>query len=332
MRKEKRERDQKGGWFLESNKRWLCVCVRRKKKKVVAPGIEPGTFALSARRTTNCATSPFDFLLSFLLSSSRSPGFSFSLSRSSVRFTFSFSCDRGGGKRKKKRERKRKELEKEMEEKRERGEGTPPTRKASETPELQVERSKTPLEERLEREELRPTRMFHCALGRCTRDPLPQSVQRTGMRMVAMSWLSGLIAMPIVVVLVLAGAQLHSGIMTGAFVFAVASQLPSLTGTVFGITKNRWMGVVHIVVQSTTGAAMTGGMVYSFAVWRPSDASEVCVRQHLLPDCSIAWPLGLGSVIAFFVAFDLFVAFGLWYSWRLWRVCHAWSRITYTRL
>ena len=29
-----------------------------KEKKLVLPGFEPGTFALSARRTTNCAIAP----------------------------------------------------------------------------------------------------------------------------------------------------------------------------------------------------------------------------------------------------------------------------------
>lgn len=40
----------------------------RKFKKLVLPGFEPGTFALSARRTTNCAIAPFTLFFSFLFS------------------------------------------------------------------------------------------------------------------------------------------------------------------------------------------------------------------------------------------------------------------------
>ena len=55
-----KEKKKKGKFFLCGFIFEKVFYFLKKKKKLVLPGFEPGTFALSARRTTNCAIAPLN--------------------------------------------------------------------------------------------------------------------------------------------------------------------------------------------------------------------------------------------------------------------------------
>eukprot|EP00727_Mastigamoeba_balamuthi_P004736 m51a1_g14260 hypothetical protein (197) ;mRNA; f:296333-297241 len=138
----------------------------------------------------------------------------------------------------------------------------------------------------------------HCALGAVSSAPLPRSLHRLGLRVLALSVVVGLLGIPIVVLFIVGGSHpASSGLTAGGVFVLITTQVPAASGLVFACTKDSRVGLVHVLLVPVAGMALLSALIYNLATWDAQSVRDTCEAAKLLSNCESAGSLALGSEV-----------------------------------
>eukprot|EP01106_Pelomyxa_sp_JSP_P004794 TRINITY_DN1769_c0_g1_i5.p1 TRINITY_DN1769_c0_g1~~TRINITY_DN1769_c0_g1_i5.p1 ORF type:complete len:211 (-),score=47.79 TRINITY_DN1769_c0_g1_i5:76-708(-) len=173
---------------------------------------------------------------------------------------------------------------------------------------------------------------YHCGDCRADTSPVPRLVSRAGLLMLGFSWGIGWTGIAAVIFLVIAGANLHSALTTTAYVVVGVTQVPCVTGVLFGWTKNFYVGVVHLVFVGVMTFVLVAGLCVGMVIIDKATIQEVCIEHSLFKNCDLskAYFDLICSALLVFCLFVGTVAF-LMTLWFL-HVVRTWRRLKFTKL